>query len=251
MYKNLWGHVSQTFIRSTSTSGNVISTGWRWKITQRSIFRHTVWPWRGLKVWLDAIKTRGSVSRTYMVQSSPNNTCKTRVPAWWPLHRNYDLKSQRPLVETGSDMFLYFDELLLAALQYTAQKSSVKSLDHGQNCDISSTRVNIEVWRRIIPRRRTRCCHYSSVQCPITAKHLSPDQRPSLNSSMCQYFLTVIAPPTDSPWNRKYFVNPLFIIQNAPNYRPMITILTWTPPYINISSGSERHLKASVKITLW
>ena len=133
---------------------------------------------------------------------------------------------------------LYFDELLLAALNYTAQKSSVKSLDHDQNCDISSSRVNIEVWRRIIPRQRTRCCHNSSVQCPITAKLLSPDQRPSLNSSMCQYFLTVIAPPTDSPWNRKYFVNPLCIIQPAPNYWPMITILTWTAPYINISSGS-------------
>ena len=133
---------------------------------------------------------------------------------------------------------LYFDELFLASSQYTAQKSSVKSLDHGQNCDNSSRRVNIEVWRRIIPRQRRRCCHNSSVQCPITAKLLCPDQRPSLNSSMWQYFLSVIAPPTDSTWNRKYFVNPLFIIQHAPNYRPMITILTWTPPYINISSGS-------------
>ena len=93
---------------------------------------------------------------------------------------------------------LYFDELFLASLQYTAQKSSLKSLDHGQNCDNSSSRVNIEVWRRIIPRQRTRCCHNSSVQCPITAKLLCPDQRPSLNSSMCQYFLSVIAPPTDS-----------------------------------------------------
>ena len=89
-------------------------------------------------------------------------------------------------------------------------------------------RVNIEVWRRIIPRQRTRCCHNSSVQCPITAKLLSLDQRPSLNSSMCKYFLTFIAPPTDSPWNRKYFVNPLCIIQPAQNYWPMITILTWS-----------------------
>lgn len=133
---------------------------------------------------------------------------------------------------------LYFDELLLAALQYAAQKTSVKSFDHGHNCDISSNRVNIEVQRRIIPRQRTRCCHNSSVQCPITAKLRFPDQRPNLNSSMCQYFLTVIAPPTDSPWNRKYFVNPLCIIQPAPNYWPMITILTWTVPYLNISSGS-------------
>ena len=101
----LWCTCPRAFIRSTSTSGNVVSTRWTWKLPQRSIFRHTVWPWRGLKVWLHAMKTRGSVSRTYKVQSTPNYTCKTRVPALWQLQRNYDKKSQRPLVETGSDMF--------------------------------------------------------------------------------------------------------------------------------------------------
>lgn len=133
---------------------------------------------------------------------------------------------------------LYFDELLLADLQYTAQIRSVKSLDHGQNCDVSSNRVNIDVRRRIFLRQRTRCYHNSTVHCPITTKLLSHGQSPSLNSSMCQYFLSVIAPPTDSPGNRKYFVNPLCIIQPAPNYWPMITILIWTAPHINISSGS-------------
>ena len=65
---------------------------------------------------------------------------------------------------------LYFDELLLAASKYTAPKSSIKSLDHGQNCVFSSNRVNIEVWQRIILHQRTWFCHKSSVQCPITAK---------------------------------------------------------------------------------
>ena len=86
---------------------------------------------------------------------------------------------------------LYFDELLLAALQYTAQMSRDKSLDHGQNCDISSNRVNIEVRRRFILRQRRRCFHNSTVHCPITIKLLSNDQSPSLNSSMCQYFSSV------------------------------------------------------------
>ena len=43
---------------------SVITTTWTYKLTERSIFRHTVWPWRGVKVWLNAMKTRGSVSRT-------------------------------------------------------------------------------------------------------------------------------------------------------------------------------------------
>ena len=133
---------------------------------------------------------------------------------------------------------LYFDELLLAALQYTAQMSSVKSLDQCQNCNISSNRVNIDVRRRIFLRQRTRCCHNSTLHCPITTKLLSHDKSTSLNSSMCQYFLSVIAPPTDSPGKRKYFVNPLYIMQQAPNYWPMITILIWTAPYINNRSGS-------------
>ena len=86
---------------------------------------------------------------------------------------------------------LYFDELLLAALQYTAQMSSVKSLDHDHYFDISSNRVNVEVWRRIILRQRTRCYHNSTVHCAGPAKLLSNDQSPSLNSSMCQYFSSV------------------------------------------------------------
>ena len=86
---------------------------------------------------------------------------------------------------------LYFDELLLAALQYTAQMSSVKSLDHGQYFDISSNRVNLEVRQRIILRQRRRCYHNSTVHCAVPAKLLSNDQSPSLNSSMCQYFSSV------------------------------------------------------------
>ena len=133
---------------------------------------------------------------------------------------------------------LYFDELLLAALQYTAQMTSVKSLDQGQNCDISSNHVNIDVWRRIILRQTRRCFHKSTVHCPITTTLLSHDNSTSLNSSMCQYFLSFIAPPTALPGNRKYFVNPICLIQPAPNYWPIITILIWTAPHINISSGS-------------
>ena len=79
----------------------------------------------------------------------------------------------------------------LAALQYTAQMSSVKSLDHGQYFDISSNRLNLEVRRRIILRQRTRCYHNSTVHCAVPAKLLSNHQSPSLNSSMCQYFSSV------------------------------------------------------------
>ena len=45
---------------------SLITTTWTYKLTERSIFCHTVWPWawRGVKVWLNAMKTRGSVSRT-------------------------------------------------------------------------------------------------------------------------------------------------------------------------------------------
>ena len=43
---------------------SLITTTWTYKLTERSIFRHTVWPWRGVKVWLNAMKTQGSVSRT-------------------------------------------------------------------------------------------------------------------------------------------------------------------------------------------
>ena len=51
---------------------SVITTRLRKKLIKGFFFRHTVWPWRGVKVWFHAIKTRASVSRTYMVQSSPN-----------------------------------------------------------------------------------------------------------------------------------------------------------------------------------
>ena len=72
---------------------------------KKSTFRHTVWPWRGVKVWLNAIKTPASVSSTYMIQSNPNYTHKTRVPAWRHIHWNHFLKSQRPLVATGNVFF--------------------------------------------------------------------------------------------------------------------------------------------------
>ena len=54
-----WWTCRRAFIRSTSTSGNVISTRWRYKVSRYIWFHHTVWPWRGVKDCLHAIKTRG------------------------------------------------------------------------------------------------------------------------------------------------------------------------------------------------
>ena len=103
----LWCTCPRAFIRSTSNLDDSHLNKLEMKTTSKIDF-----PSHGVTVgWPqslgNAIKTRGSVSRTYTVQSSPNFTCKTRVPAWWALHRNYYIKSQRPLVETGNVLTLH------------------------------------------------------------------------------------------------------------------------------------------------
>ena len=68
----LWRTCPRAFIRSTSNLDESHLNKMEMKnYLKDQFFRHTVWPWLALKVWLNAIKTRGSVSRTFKVQSSP------------------------------------------------------------------------------------------------------------------------------------------------------------------------------------
>ena len=69
---------------------------------------------------------------------------------------------------------------------------------HGQNCDISSNRVNLEVRQRLILRQRRQSCYNSTVHCPISTKMLSHDQNPGLLliSEKIKLFLTTLHFPT-------------------------------------------------------
>ena len=169
----------RAFIRSTLNSVSVISTPWRLKIFESFSVRHAVWPCR--RSFMTRQK-RGNSSVHCPISLKPlshdHNHALTRfICQYW-------LIVTAPLAADRKWHVLYFDALLLAGLQYTAQMSSDKSLDNGQHCDFSSNRVNIEVRRRLI---LCQSCRNSTVHCPISTKILSHDQSPGLNSSICQY----------------------------------------------------------------
>ena len=156
-----------------------------YKVTQRLLFRHTVWPWRGVKVWLHAIKTRGSLSQTCFCPIESKLHMEDNSPGLMTSTQKSLLKMTAPPAGYRKWHVVHFDELLLAALQYTAQMSSVKSLDHGHYFDISSNRVNLEVRRRIILRQRTRCYHNSTVHCAVPAKLLSKWSESKPETALC------------------------------------------------------------------